>query len=870
MSDPLVWFRQSFQSLTANTPFAWQEALFQQLLQSDYPEQINIPTGCGKTALLHVWLLALAYSAMSGTKLVVPRRLIWVVNNRVVVDQATTEALALAEMLAAPTDALRAIADALHELPAVSCIGSSPLAVSTLRGERADNREWSHDPARPAIIVGTVDMIGSRLLFRGYGDSRKRRARHAGLLGRDSLIVNDEAHLTPAFLYLLKQVRAAQPANPVRVIALSATPRETGSSFPSTLDHDLANPEFRARVESRKVLRLCGAADVKAQRARVLELARESRVVGAKRTLVYVSSPEEAARIAAELRETEGDDRVFLLTGTMRGLERDKLNESGIFRCFLARTAADDAPVWGVMTAAGEVGVNLTAERLISELDTADHLLQRFGRLNRFGQAEGEAFVVWSDKPPQGRKNEERDTRLSATRAYLERLPATAGAYDISPLALWHNPPEPAALSESAAAPPLLPWLVESWALTSINRAEWPDLPKVEPWLHGAQDDEPVTQVAWREEVSQLAQSAPADIEAILKAHPVLAHERLQEPTYRVLGKLQELAEGAGDQRVIVQRSDGTAESLPLKDVSFSLLTYSLVLLPPEAGNLTAGMFDTGRPESSPDVADLPGTGPDGVTRCRFLFEPDDGWSVIRLGADGSAPIEITEDRLTPQVLRNFGSQQGLVLRDSVALGAAADTSKPQLVLACYSSPRPSDRDAQVGLSEHTSAVLHAAGRLVAQLGLGPAEAEAICLAAQHHDEGKRSPVWQAAAGNLIDSGAPLAKAPHINWRMLAGYRHELGSLVNTHLPADTLPETADLALHLIAAHHGWARPHFPDDAADRSCIVRSRAASAEAPHRFARLQERYSPWGLAYLEAVFCAADSLASAAAKERSAHA
>ncbi|MGA8991346.1 MAG: hypothetical protein WB500_13375 [Rhodoplanes sp.] len=39
---------------------------------------------------------------------------------------------------------------------------ASPLAISTLRGEHADNREWQADPARPGIIVGTVGMIGGK------------------------------------------------------------------------------------------------------------------------------------------------------------------------------------------------------------------------------------------------------------------------------------------------------------------------------------------------------------------------------------------------------------------------------------------------------------------------------------------------------------------------------------------------------------------------------------------------------------------------------------------------------------------------------------------------------------------------------------
>ena len=68
----------------------------------------------------------------------------------------------------------------------------SALRISTLRGRYADNREWLEDPAAPAIIVSTVDMIGSRLLFEGYGVSRGMRPYHAGLLGADALVVLDE------------------------------------------------------------------------------------------------------------------------------------------------------------------------------------------------------------------------------------------------------------------------------------------------------------------------------------------------------------------------------------------------------------------------------------------------------------------------------------------------------------------------------------------------------------------------------------------------------------------------------------------------------------------------------------------------------
>ena len=220
-SEP--FFNKYFDLLTGRPAYPWQRKLFTEIAADRWPQIVNMPTGAGKTAVLHVWLLALCWALKSGIK-GVPRRLAWVVNRRVVVDQVTDEV----EALLKPGCGLDKCPELRDMLAAASSSGE-PLAVSTLRGQRADSGDWSRDPTTPAIVIGTVDMIGSRLLFRGYRSGRYHRPMHAGLLGVDTLIVNDEAHLSPAFAVLLEQIHAFQPARQVsgktfRVMLLSATP----------------------------------------------------------------------------------------------------------------------------------------------------------------------------------------------------------------------------------------------------------------------------------------------------------------------------------------------------------------------------------------------------------------------------------------------------------------------------------------------------------------------------------------------------------------------------------------------------------------------------------------------------------------------
>ena len=155
-------FKAAFKALTGNDPFPWQERLFERFLAGPFPAGCDIPTGLGKTAVVVVWLIALSLAPER-----VPRRLIYVVNRRTVVDQTTEEVVKMRKKLAAAEadSVLGKLKGGLAKLCADPA--GLPLAISTLRGQFADNREWSADPCRPAVIIGPLDMIGSRRRFSG-------------------------------------------------------------------------------------------------------------------------------------------------------------------------------------------------------------------------------------------------------------------------------------------------------------------------------------------------------------------------------------------------------------------------------------------------------------------------------------------------------------------------------------------------------------------------------------------------------------------------------------------------------------------------------------------------------------------------------
>jgi CRISPR-associated endonuclease/helicase Cas3 len=359
-------FSKVFETLTGSSPFPWQTVLYHRLMRGDFPSSVSLPTGLGKTSIIAIWLCALVTKSTATT---IPRRLVYVVNRRTVVDQTTAEVEQLRTALKHKPE-LTEICNVLTNLCVLPLPANTlPLAVSTLRGQFADNGEWCADPTRPAVIVGTVDMIGSGLLFSRYTRGFKTRPLHAGFLGQDSLLVHDEAHLEPAFQTLLESIVTAQNAGkdprPLRVLALSATNRSALGAKPFGLDEnpndkDSNNPIIQKRIHATKRLSLVALGKDDKLDDKLVELVKarpEERAV-----LIFARSVETAMQVATELDKSPLKRKVALLTGTMRGQERDDLvDKNPVFQRFLTPKdrAKNVEPASGtvflVATSAGEV-----------------------------------------------------------------------------------------------------------------------------------------------------------------------------------------------------------------------------------------------------------------------------------------------------------------------------------------------------------------------------------------------------------------------------------------------------------------------------------------------------------------------------------
>jgi CRISPR-associated endonuclease/helicase Cas3 len=496
-------FPAFFEAVHGHLPFPWQARLACQVAQDGWPAVLAVPTASGKSSAIDVAVFTLALQA--GRRLAersVPLRVFLVIDRRIVVDQAAKHANQLRKKLESSSSPLVAeVARRLREFG-----GPGPLHVSALRGGMYRDETWARAPNQPTVCVSTVDQVGSRLLFRGYGLSEYRRPVHAGLAGHDALYLIDEAHLSEPFLETLSavgryRVLAESPVpGPFVVVEMSATPHSDGDRFCLGPD-DRENQVLRARLAAPKpALLVSDPARFEAEAA-----ARAREALGRQGTFVVgvvVNRVASARQIFEELRDQRGAEAV-LLTGRVRPWDRQRLLDKYLDRVQAGRVRGPDIPpLFVVATQTVEVGADLDFDFLVTEAAPLPALRQRFGRLDRLGQFGQGAGVIlhrrakdtdpiyadelketWKWLKGQVGKGEEAviDFGIDALNSLLERSP---------------SPPKP----EARHAPVMLPAHLDTWGQTCPTPRPDPD---VSPFLHGADALEAAdVTVVWRADLA--------------------------------------------------------------------------------------------------------------------------------------------------------------------------------------------------------------------------------------------------------------------------------------------------------------------------------------------------------------------------------
>ena len=537
-------FAGFFCSIHGYEPFPWQQALIDGLADRDeWPDVLDLPTGAGKTAVLDAALFHLALRAKEPHRAAL--RVALVVDRRLVVDDAFGRAKKIADFLHDPLKAReegRAVVEEVaSRLRLLAGKDAPPLVARRLRGGAPLEHDWARTPIQPTILCSTVDQVGSRLLFRGYGVSNRMKPVHAGLLGQNCLILLDEAHLSEPFKQTLTAVQNIGGAD-IRVVLLSATPGAPAKRPRGLAQRDRAHPILKQRIETTKPTRLdvvteddpakAFAKNARAMTQRLLQADVPAPAVG-----IVVNRVDLARGIFEELeRDLERD--VMLMIGRARSIDRDRVVDK--LKPFRTDSACrrQATPLFVVATQCLEVGVDLDLDGLVTQAASFDALRQRFGRLNRGGRqvpAEGAILAIAGDLAKAADDRVYGD-RIKTTWATLEAI-ADDNEMDFGVVALEAKLQEIGAdvmelSAPRARAPVLMPAYLDLWSQTSPIPTADPD---VGLFLHGAERTSFNVSIVWRSDIDRFAlkNKGGADhLKALMELVPPRAAEMVEVPLW--------------------------------------------------------------------------------------------------------------------------------------------------------------------------------------------------------------------------------------------------------------------------------------------------------------------------------------------------
>ncbi|MBZ5601828.1 MAG: DEAD/DEAH box helicase [Acidobacteriia bacterium] len=406
-------FDRFFSGATGHEPFDYQRRLAGGDSGTACQSRlIDIPTGLGKTAAV---VLAWLWNRVELKNAEWPRRLVYCLPMRTLVEQTAKNA-----------------GEWLKRRGSTEPVGLHIL----MGGEEADDEEadvWDINPERPAILIGTQDMLLSRALNRGYGMSRYRWPMHFGLLSNDCLWVLDETQLMGPGLATACQLEAFRLQERPEERAVSAarlnsfpeggsvTWYASATADPSHLQtrdwREIVRPEsfFFGLSETEKLARTGPVAERRLatkcveiqkswnfgdkQRAPAPErmdavINRHKQMTDAlnaapaklpRRTLIICNTVDRAVAVHEAIKaKLAGGDEIDLMLMHSRFRPRERKEQAA--RLDNPDSKKDHGGQIIVATQVVEAGVDLSSAILWTEIAPLACLVQRFGRLNRSGE----------------------------------------------------------------------------------------------------------------------------------------------------------------------------------------------------------------------------------------------------------------------------------------------------------------------------------------------------------------------------------------------------------------------------------------------------------------------------------------------------
>ena len=801
-----------FEAVHGVPPFAWQSRLLNMVIENGWPEVVAAPTGAGKTAVLDVALFHLALGLQPRTA---PRRVVLAVDRRIIVDQAFDRAKTLkCRLHGASRGPMAAMAAALRILGG----DEQPLHVAQLRGGMPLEDDWARTPTQPTILCTTIDQLGSRLLFRGYGVSRSMAPVHAGLLGQDTLVLLDEAHLSEPFRQTLDAIRLWRKNSsqaielPWHFCALTATPRETDRGIFALNIEERRDPAIRPRLIAAKSAQLVqtGAAPGSDEQADVIARAAvdlEARCLRNCPVVAVVVNRVRLARLVHQkLIALRGPEQTILLTGRVRPLERDALIKRYETRLLGAETPADEQEktLFVVATQCVEVGADFSFDAMVTQIASLDALRQRFGRLNRRAMLSAAPCIVVATRKELGRDPDAvYGHTLAPTWEWLDRA-AVGGEIDLSvesleALVARYKDTAEACIPPAALAPVLRPADIGFFATTSPIPSPDPYLPL---FLRGEVEVEADVSIVWRADCEVITTGNSGAARDIVACMPPRVGEALRVPLWAARALLDDRRDVAADisdteaSRPSALWPEGSQPRMALRwrgesDDATKLIQPNelragdVIVVPASYGGCDEFGWapDSGRAEDIAAVAARPywprlfalrlhpSVWPreDGCALWEDIHErlaeaAEDGARAVRdlLDSMPNLPAVIAEDLASlPRNIRveletPYADEGWVLVAPHGIVVASTDGAEP----ATESDDIGSASGIAVPLRRHAADVENQVRRFAELLRLDDSLSATLAFAAGHHDDGKADPRFQLwLAGAAGQDGEPLAKS---------------------------------------------------------------------------------------------------------------